>query len=174
MQSKKLKITLALFSVDVLSILGITSVSGIQTYAKDENIELKSKDTENLSRNHQNLKTIENMIKSYGWNYSKYQSFGDESINHKEKIIENAANLVDTYDLELKIVKPFNYINSPRNLKTINVLDYTNISGKKLRANTKTIEFQAEISGYYSFETFFKNIEARNRDIDVAFSYSSL
>ncbi|PAK20916.1 hypothetical protein CJJ23_04645 [Mycoplasmopsis agassizii] len=57
MQSKKIKITLAVFSSSVLSIAGITSVSAIQTSVKDENHELKINEKENLI---QQPKTIKN------------------------------------------------------------------------------------------------------------------
>ncbi|PAK20884.1 hypothetical protein CJJ23_04880, partial [Mycoplasmopsis agassizii] len=76
--------------------------------------------------------------------------------------------------LGLTIVKPSNYVESDYKSKEINATDFINISGETQKANTKTVEFKAEISGVYSFKVYYQKNESRNKDIDVAFTYSKI
>ncbi|WP_371246282.1 S8 family serine peptidase [Mycoplasmopsis agassizii] len=75
--------------------------------------------------------------------------------------------------LGLTIVKPSNYSGRSRE---INATDFINMSGETQKANTKTIEFKAEVSGVYRFNVYFQEDEykPRNKDIDVAFTYSQI
>ncbi|PAF54987.1 S8 family serine peptidase [Mycoplasmopsis agassizii] len=93
MQSKKLKITLALFSVGVLSIAGITSVSAIQTSVKDENHELKINKKENLIQQPKTIKNgssrIEIVFKA-GINPEQLQKYVDQI----KKVIGTSRELI--------------------------------------------------------------------------------
>ncbi|PAK20899.1 hypothetical protein CJJ23_04800 [Mycoplasmopsis agassizii] len=86
MKHKKIKLSLALLSVGILTISTLASVSAIET--STQNIKDVTEKTEKLV-------SIKEISKNLGWNYSKSKIIAPQSLNYKEQIIEDGANRID-------------------------------------------------------------------------------